>query len=45
LVGITRRSNLDGFIRRFNFDEMKWGRLLEKNTVATWNLGTVSAFA
>jgi hypothetical protein len=28
-----------------NFDEFKSGGLHEKRAVATWNLGTISAFA
>jgi hypothetical protein len=28
-----------------NFDEFKSGGLHEKHAVATWNLGTISAFA
>jgi hypothetical protein len=28
-----------------NFDEFKMGGLHEKHAVATWNLGTISAFA
>jgi hypothetical protein len=28
-----------------NFDEFKSGVLHEKHAVATWNLGTISAFA
>jgi hypothetical protein len=31
--------------RKCNFDEFKSGGLHEKHTVATWNLGTISAFA
>jgi hypothetical protein len=28
-----------------NFDELKSGGLVEKHAVATWDLGTISAFA
>jgi hypothetical protein len=31
--------------RERNFDEFKSGGLHEKHAVATWNLGTISAFA
>jgi hypothetical protein len=31
--------------RELNFDEFKSGGLHEKHAVATWNLGTISAFA
>lgn len=35
-----------GFDRRgLNFYELKSGKLLENHAVATWNLGTNSAFA
>jgi hypothetical protein len=30
---------------RVNFDQFKSGGLHEKHAVATWNLGTISAFA
>jgi hypothetical protein len=31
--------------KELNFDEFKSGELHEKHAVATWNLGTISAFA
>jgi hypothetical protein len=31
--------------RELNFDKHKLGGLHEKHAVATWNLGTISAFA
>jgi hypothetical protein len=31
--------------RELNFDEFKSGGLHEKHAVATWNMGTISAFA
>jgi hypothetical protein len=31
--------------REINFDDSNLGALNEKRSVATWNLGTVSAFA
>jgi hypothetical protein len=31
--------------RKLNFDKFKSGGLHEKHAVATWNLGTISAFA
>jgi hypothetical protein len=30
--------------KRFNFDEFKPGGLHEKHAVATWKVGTISAF-
>jgi hypothetical protein len=31
--------------RKLNFDKFKSGGLHERHAVATWNLGTISAFA
>jgi hypothetical protein len=31
-------------VKKLNFDDFKSGGLHEKHTVATWNLGTISAF-
>jgi hypothetical protein len=40
------RSNLVTFtVERFKFDEFQSGGLHEKYALATWNLGTISAFA
>jgi hypothetical protein len=32
-------------VRKLNFDKCKFEELREKHAVATWNLGTISAFA
>jgi hypothetical protein len=45
-ICIIFKNNLVAFAAEgSNFEEFKLGGLREKQAVATWNLGTISAFA